>query len=62
MIQGMIGDNYIIQSTTNLAVAAPRPPVVHLTLTQPVQIWIDSNTDTALPGAGSPFYQVLAGH
>ena len=62
MIQGMIGDNYIIQSTTNLGGGNPWATVAHLTLTQPVQIWIDSNTDTALPGAGSPFYQVLAGH
>jgi len=62
MIQGMIGDNYIIQSTTNLGGGNPWATVANLTLTQPAQIWIDSNTDTALPGAASPYYQVLAGH
>jgi hypothetical protein len=30
-------------------------------LTQPVQIWMDANTDTSLPGNPLKFYQVSLG-
>jgi hypothetical protein len=61
IIQGAVGRNYIIQSTTNLSDSNSWVTLTNLTLTQPVQIWMDANTDTSLPGNPLKFYQVSLG-
>jgi hypothetical protein len=61
LIQGVVGYNYIIQSTTNLANTNAWVTVTNLTLIQPIQLYIDSNTDASLPANPNRFYQVLPG-
>jgi hypothetical protein len=61
IIQGVIGYNYIIQSTTNLSETNSWLTTANLILTQPVQLWIDTNTDASLPANPNRFYRVLPG-
>lgn len=61
IIQGVVGYNYVIQSTANLSDTNSWVTVTNLTLTQPIQLWIDSNTDASLPANPNRFYQVLPG-
>jgi len=61
-ITGVIGQNYIIMRTANLADTNSWFTVVsNLTLTQTNQLWIDTNINTTLPGNPRQFYQVLEG-
>jgi Concanavalin A-like lectin/glucanases superfamily len=60
-ITGTVGSNYIVQSTTNLSNTNSWVKVANLTLTQPVQLWVDTNVDASLPGNPQRFYQVLLG-
>jgi hypothetical protein len=60
-ISGVVGYNYIIQSTTNLANTNSWVTVDTLTLAQPIQLWVDTNTDTTLPANPQRYYQVLPG-
>jgi hypothetical protein len=60
-ISGVVGYSYIIQSTTNLGNQNSWITMTNLTLTQPVQIWVDTNTDASLPANPLRFYQVLPG-
>ncbi len=61
IIQGVVGYSYIIQSTTNLSNTNSWCTKTNVTLTQPIQLWVDTNTDTSLPGNPYRFYQVLPG-
>lgn len=61
VIQGTVGYNYIVQSTTNLADTNSWVTETNLTLTQPIQDWYDANVDTSKPGHPQKFYQVLPG-
>ena len=61
IIQGVVGYNYVIQSTANLSDTNSWVTVTNLTLTQPIQLWIDSNTDASLPANPNRFYKVLPG-
>jgi hypothetical protein len=61
LIQGVVGYNYIIQSTTNLSNTNAWITLTNLTLSQPTQLWIDSNTDASLPTNPMRYYQVLPG-
>ena len=60
-IDGVVGYNYIIQSTATLSNTNSWVTMTNLTLTQPIELWIDTNTDASLPGNDSRFYQVLPG-
>jgi len=60
-ISGVVGYTYIIQSTANLSDTNSWVTLTNLTLTQPVQIWVDTNTDASLPSNSLRFYQVLPG-
>jgi len=60
-ISGVAGYSYIIQSSTNLADTNGWATVTNLTLTQPVQIWVDTNVDASSPFNSTHFYQVLPG-
>jgi len=55
------GYSYIIQSSTNLADTNAWVTVTNLTLTQPVQLWVDTNVDASSPFNPTRFYQVLPG-
>jgi hypothetical protein len=60
-ITGVVGQVYLIQSTANLSVSNSWLPLTNITLTQPVQIWVDTSTDASLPANPHKFYQVLLG-
>jgi len=60
-INGAVGYNYIIQSTTNLSNTNSWVNVANVTLTQPVQLWVDTNVNASLPGNPQRYYQVLPG-
>ncbi len=57
-VTGVAGNTYKIQSTTNLSNTNDWVTVQILTLTQPVQIWTDTQ-DPVLPGTPERFYRVL---
>jgi len=61
IIQGVVGYHYIIQSTSNLSNTNAWVTLTNLMLSQPVQLWVDTNTDASLPGNPQRFYQVLPG-
>jgi hypothetical protein len=60
-VQGVAGYTYIIQSTANLSDTNSWVTMTNLTLTQPIQLWMDTNTDASLPGNAYRFYRVLPG-
>jgi len=60
-ISGEAGYSYIIQSSTNLTDTNAWVTLTNLTLTQPVQIWVDTNVDASSPFNPKYFYQVLPG-
>jgi hypothetical protein len=60
-ISGVVGVSYAIQRTTNLSDTNSWTTVTDLTLTQPVQIWVDTNINTSLPSNPHNFYRVLPG-
>jgi len=60
-INGVAGYNYIIQSTADLSNTNSWITMTNLTLTEPIQLWVDTNTDASQPGNPVRFYQVLPG-
>lgn len=60
-IHGVTGYSYIIQSSTNLANANAWVTLTNLTLTEPVQLWVDTNVDASSPFNSHTFYQILPG-
>jgi hypothetical protein len=60
-ISGVVGQSYIIESSTNLANPNAWVTLTNLTLTQPVQIWVDTSIDASSPFNSSHFYQILPG-
>jgi hypothetical protein len=60
-INGVVGYDYIIESTTDLSDTNSWITMTNLTLTQPVQLWVDTNIDASLPANPYRFYQVLPG-
>ena len=61
LINGVAGYTYTIQSTTNLANTNAWVTVTNLTLTEPIQLFVDTNIDASLPQNPHRFYQVLPG-
>ena len=60
-ITGTVGYTYVIQSSPNLANTNSWTTVASLTLTQPVQLWVNTNNDAALPANPRRYYRVLPG-
>ena len=60
-ISGVIGYSYIIQSTTDLTKTNSWITLTNLTLTQPVQLWVDTSVDASAPANSKYFYRVLPG-
>jgi hypothetical protein len=60
-INGVVGYIYSIQSTANLSDTNSWVTLTNLTLTQPIQIWVDTSTEASLPGNPQRFYRVLPG-
>jgi N-acetylneuraminic acid mutarotase len=61
IIRGVVGYSYAIQDNANLADTNSWVTLTNLTLTQPIQLWVDTNTDAALPANPLRFYRVLPG-
>jgi hypothetical protein len=59
-VSGVVGYTYVIQSTTGLT-DTNWSTVATLTLTQPVQLWVDVNANAAAPENQRRFYRVLPG-
>jgi len=60
-IRGVAGYTYIIQSTTNLANTNSWITLTNLTLTEPILLFVDTNTDASLPANPYRYYRVLLG-
>jgi hypothetical protein len=60
-INGVAGYSYIIQGSSDLTDTNGWVTVTNLTLTQPVQLWVDTNMDVTSPFNPKYFYQVLPG-
>jgi hypothetical protein len=60
-ISGVVGYSYIIQSAPNLTDTNAWATLTNLTLTQPVQLWVDTNVDATSPFYSRYFYRVLPG-
>jgi hypothetical protein len=61
LIRGVVGNSYIIQSTANISDSNSWVTVTNLTLTQPVQLWVDTNINAALPANPQQFFRILPG-
>jgi hypothetical protein len=60
-INGSPGFTYIIQSSTNLANTNAWVTLTNLTLTQPMQLFIDTTVNASSPQNPRAFYQILPG-
>ena len=60
-ISGVSGYSYIIQSSTNLANSAAWITLTNLTLTQPIQLWVDTSVVASSPQNPKNYYRVLPG-
>lgn len=58
---GVVGYSYIIQSSTDLTDTNAWVTLTNLTLTQPVQLWVDTNANAWSPYNSKYFYRVLPG-
>ncbi len=55
----MIGKTYGIQCTTNVNEINSWTTLTSLTLTNPVELWLDTNVNTTLPNLPRRFYRVV---
>jgi len=60
-ISGAAGDSYVIQSSPDLGNTNAWVTLTNLTLTQPEQLWVDTNADASLPANLHRFYRFLPG-
>jgi hypothetical protein len=60
-IVGVPGFTYVIQSSTNLANTNSWVTLTNLTLTQPVELFIDTTVDASSPFNPKTFYKILPG-
>jgi hypothetical protein len=61
-LSGVVGQSYIIQSSSDLANTNAWVTVTNLILSQPVQLWVDTNVDVTSPLNPKYFYRVLPGN
>jgi hypothetical protein len=59
-IEGAVGNNYGIQFTTNVSQSGSWTTLGQITLTQPVQLWMDTNVSVTAVGSQRRFYRVVA--
>ncbi|HWW00485.1 MAG TPA: LamG-like jellyroll fold domain-containing protein [Candidatus Acidoferrum sp.] len=59
-IEGSVGNTYGIQYTTNVSQAATWSTLGQITLTQPLQLWTDTNANVAAGYSPRRFYRVVA--
>jgi hypothetical protein len=60
-INGVVGNSYVIQRTANLGNTNSWVTAGNFILTQPVELWVDTNVDARLPGNPYNFYRILPG-
>lgn len=60
-VGGVVGYNYIIQRTADLGNTNSWVTMTNMTLTQPLELWVDTSVDASLPANPYHFYQVLSG-
>jgi hypothetical protein len=60
-ISGVAGYSYIIQSSTNLTDTNKWVTLTNLILTEPVELWVDTNVDASSPLNSKYFYRILPG-
>lgn len=60
-INGVVGYSYLIQSSTNLANTNAWVTLTNLTLSQPVELWVDTSVDASSPFYSRYYYRVLPG-
>jgi hypothetical protein len=60
-LSGTTGYSYVIQRAANLRDTNAWTNVANITLSQPVQLWVDTNLDASLPANPYHFYRVLPG-
>jgi hypothetical protein len=58
-IRGVAGYKYVIRRTTDLSNTNSWETMTHITLAEPIQLWIDTNSDASLPANAHHIYQVL---
>ena len=61
LVTGTVGYTYTIQSAPDLANTNDWTNIGTLTLTQPTQLWVDTNLDASLPANPRRFYRVELG-
>ena len=59
-IDGTPGKTFAIQFSTNVAQSGSWMTLTNLTLSQPVELWVDTNINVSAPGHPSGSYRVLA--
>jgi hypothetical protein len=59
-VSGVVGKTYGIQYSTNVSATNSWTAATNLTLTQPVQTWVDTAVDTHAAGIVGRFYRVVA--
>lgn len=60
-VTGTVGSTYIVQSNPDLTDSNGWTTVGTMTLTQPAQLWVDTNIDASLPANPHRFYRFLPG-
>jgi hypothetical protein len=60
-ISGVPGYSYVIQSSPDLRNTNAWVTLTNLTLTQPVELWLDTSVDASSPFNSRYFYRVLPG-
>lgn len=60
-ITGVVGYAYIIQSSTDLTDTNAWVTLTNLTLTQPVELWVDTSVNASSPFYSKYFYRILPG-
>ena len=60
-ISGEAGYSYVIQGSYDLSKSNAWTTLAQITLTQSVQLWVDTNSNTSLPSSQRRFYRVLPG-
>jgi hypothetical protein len=60
-VSGTVGYTYAIQATADLSKTNSWTTVATMTLTQPVQLWVDINCNASSPTNAHGFYRVMPG-
>jgi hypothetical protein len=61
MVTGTVGNSYVIQSSPDLSNSNDWTTLGTITLTAPVQLWVDTNIDASLPANPRHFYRLVPG-